>query len=308
MKQEFEIVAHSGTNLNIFLVNLLYRTPHIHRDFEIGYVLEGTVDILTQHQSLSLKQGSFWVMNPLQGHELKADNPALLLSVQVSPAYFASYYPQIETLEFDSFVLDKKECASQYISLRNAFLQLGFIYFRKDAFYELKCASLLNEILQNLMESLDCRFVSEQERLSNRSRAKRIRSITDYIDLHYNQKLLLSDIARQEQLSLSYLSHFFKDCFGISFQDYLLRIRCENARRLLLLTDSSLLDICIACGFSDPKYFNGGFKKQYGYTPKEFRRVFQKDTALGRKELVLTTQEFLGEEASLRILEKHFRL
>lgn len=304
MKQEFEIVTHSGTNLNIFLVEMLYRAPHIHKDFEIGYVLDGKVEIFTQNQSLCLEQGSFWIMNPIQGHELKADNPALLLSAQVSPAFFASYYPQIENLEFHSFSINPEGNSSSYNPLRKAFHQLALEYFRKSPFYQLKCASLLNEVFQHLIQSLEYRFVTEQERLSLRSRAKRIRTITNYIDTHYTEKLLLSDIARQEQLSLSYLSHFFKDCFGIPFQDYLLRIRCENARRLLLLTDLSLLDICIACGFSDSKYFNSGFRRQYGLSPKEFRKQFQKDAGQKKEDSGVAAQEILGAEESLRVLER----
>ena len=63
-----------------------------------------------------------------------------------------------------------------------------------------------------------------------------MRKITHYIDEHYSEKLLLSDIARKEDLSLTYLSHFFKDYLGLPFQEYLAKIRCEKARQLLLLT------------------------------------------------------------------------
>ena len=34
MNQEFEIISHSQMNFKLFLVNMLYRTPHIHKDFE----------------------------------------------------------------------------------------------------------------------------------------------------------------------------------------------------------------------------------------------------------------------------------
>jgi len=43
MKQEYEVVTYNGTNFKIFLVNMLYRTPHIHKDFEIGYVMDGKI-------------------------------------------------------------------------------------------------------------------------------------------------------------------------------------------------------------------------------------------------------------------------
>ena len=41
MKQEFEMISHRAGDYKIFLVNLLYRTPHVHKDFEICLLLEG---------------------------------------------------------------------------------------------------------------------------------------------------------------------------------------------------------------------------------------------------------------------------
>ena len=54
--------------------------------------------------------------------------------------------------------------------------------------------------------------------------------------------MLLGDLAEEMGVSLYYLSHFFKENFGMPFQEYLSRLRCEKARHDLLMTDLSLLD------------------------------------------------------------------
>ena len=105
MKREYEIISHAETNFKVFVVNLLYRAPHIHKDFELGLVLDGNISILLPGQTLLLQPGDFWLINPFQSHEIKADKPALLLSLQVSSAFFAPYYPEIDHLEFISCVL-----------------------------------------------------------------------------------------------------------------------------------------------------------------------------------------------------------
>ena len=64
-------------------------------------------------------------------------------------------------------------------------------------------------------------LLSDKEKNASQSKASRMRKITHYIDEHYSEKLLLSDIARKEDLSLTYLSHFFKDYLGLPFQEYL---------------------------------------------------------------------------------------
>ena len=55
MNNEFEYIQHSNIgNLKIFLVSLVYRSPHIHSDLEICYVQDGEISITSQrHMSMS---------------------------------------------------------------------------------------------------------------------------------------------------------------------------------------------------------------------------------------------------------------
>ena len=135
-------------------------------------------------------------------------------------------------------------------------LRIAAAYFSPEETAPLRCAGLIHLFFSHLLTALPCSRVSEKERQSSVNRAQRIRTIVDYIDLHYGQKLLLTDLAGELGLTMNYLSAFFKSVFGMSFQAYVMKKRCEKARQLLLLTDFSLLDISIACGFSDVKYFN----------------------------------------------------
>lgn len=99
-----------------------------------------------------------------------------------------------------------------------------------------------------------------------------MQNILNHIEKHYTEKLLLSDISKLEGLSLHYLSHLFKKTLGISFQSYMKQLRFEKALNLLTETDSSILDICIASGFSDIKYLNQLSDEYFGCTPGQYRR------------------------------------
>ena len=46
-QDEYEIISHNNSNFHIFLVDLLYRTPHMHKDFEISLILDGSPTLLT---------------------------------------------------------------------------------------------------------------------------------------------------------------------------------------------------------------------------------------------------------------------
>ena len=111
-------------------------------------------------------------------------------------------------------------------------------------------------------------------------------------------------LAQELGVNVYYLSHFFREQFGLSFQEYVGKLRCEKARRELLLTNRSLLDISLACGFSSPKYFQRAFARQYGATPREYRRMAPRESEARQTPGVLTSQEFLSNEQSLSIVQR----
>lgn len=299
MKHEYEVISHDKTNYKIFVVSILYRTPHIHKDIEVNLLLNGTISLITPDSEQILQKGDVFVLNSFQRHELTAEHPATILSLQVSPSFFAGYFPQISSLDFTSPVLKGGDGR-----IRRDIINLALCHYEKKEWSELKCVGKINFLFVLLLKQMSYRITTEKERMSFNYQARRMQHITDYIDEHYCEKLLLSDIAKKEELSLSYISHFFKDFFGISFQDYLQKKSCEKARQLLLLTDRSLLDVCISCGFSDIKYFNRGFQKQFGCTPKKYRQNFLHEKLEVMQSSMLTTQEFLSDKTSLVILQK----
>lgn len=305
LRNEYEIITHNNSNFHIFLVNLLYRTPHIHKDFEISLVMDGTFLLITPAGQTRLKAGDFFVMNPFLSHELKAETPALILSLQVSSAFFTSFYPQIEQTEFETAVILSDNAPDTCNTIRSLLFQLAYTYYEKNDYAPLKCAALIHQLFYYLLHTQKHHSVPEKEKQAAMAKGSRIWDILRYTEGHYTEKILLSDIARRENLDLYYLSHFFKESVGMSFQNYVAKLRCEKARQLLITTDYSLLDISLICGFSDPKYFNKGFQAQYGCTPKAYRKNFRNAKLEPQQKSMLTTQEFLSDSASLVTLEKY---
>lgn len=300
-KEEYEVISHNSANFKVFLVNLLYRAPHSHKDFEIGLILEGIVDIITTDKKEHFSKNDIFLMNPYQAHELITNEPALILSIQVPPKFFEVYYPRMTYTSFVPFKLSNNSVANTK-EIQSLILDIAREYFIRNKYYEFKCAILINQLFYNFLNNVELTISSEQELKIKKEKGKRARRIMHYIDAHYTEKILLSDIASEEDLDLYYLSHFFKDSFGVSFQTYVNKLRCEHARHLLLVTDHSLLDICMECGFSDPKYFNKSFNELYGCTPKQYRKNFENLDLHKQQKSMLSTQEFLSDEASILTL------
>lgn len=87
----------------------------------------------------------------------------------------------------------------------------------------------------------------------------------------------LKDMMSMIDVTLSHLSYDIKETFGQTFQELLYYGKCAEAAKLLLGTDERIVDIALDCGFSDVKYLIKHFKKFFGHTPSEFRRLYRAD-------------------------------
>lgn len=87
-----------------------------------------------------------------------------------------------------------------------------------------------------------------------------------------HRNLTLEGIAQELDIHPVTLSRLFKQQTGENFVHFLIRRKLAYARELLEKTDQKIGDIAEEAGYVDHRYFSHLFKKEYGLTPKEYRR------------------------------------
>ena len=306
MASEFEIVPHTRLKyVTTFLVRLQARVTHIHRELEIGYVLDGEVSLRTEKQTVRLARGDLYLVNRMEPHEfISLGEGALLLAIQLSPKLMDGFLTPGTHYHYEGNANLHQQMISmpdQYDSLCSDCISLANSFLRRESGYEFSCFRLCGNIMYMLHTVLPWEEMSYEVYSAVKLRANRIIAITDYIDQNFQRKLLLSEIAERENLSMVYLSHFFKDMLGMPFQEYLNRKRFSYACQLLFTTDRTILDISLSSGFSDVRYFNQAFLNQYGCTPKEYRKGNSVQATQFRK-IQQDNQQFFPDEDALRIL------
>ncbi len=112
--------------------------------------------------------------------------------------------------------------------------------------------------------------------------SKPITQCIDYIYNHLHEPIHVKDLAMQVKLNESYLSTLFKKETGKSVSEYILSKRMEAAENMLKFSDYSYAEISAILAFSSQSHFIRVFRKQTGYTPKEYRnkffRIISRDT------------------------------
>ena len=92
-----------------------------------------------------------------------------------------------------------------------------------------------------------------------------------YLTDHYMDRIRIADIAEYIGVDRSHLSKCFHTEYGMSPQEYLLRLRMRKAAQLLEDTGESISGIARQCGYEDALAFTKIFRKHYGISPSAFR-------------------------------------
>ncbi len=97
-------------------------------------------------------------------------------------------------------------------------------------------------------------------------------AISNYLkDNLANSSLSIASVAGVMGFSEGYFGQLFKKMFSVSFREYLLHLRLEKSKVLLLSTDKKNYEISDAVGIQDPNYFSACFKRKYDMTTTEYR-------------------------------------
>ncbi len=102
-------------------------------------------------------------------------------------------------------------------------------------------------------------------------------SLITYIDEHLEEELSLDRLANEFYASKYYIAHIFKENFGISVHQYILKKRLSLCRDALL-SKRNISELCQLYGFTDYSSFYRAFKKEFGVSPKAFRDMQVGDT------------------------------
>ena len=108
--------------------------------------------------------------------------------------------------------------------------------------------------------------------VQNTGMMKRMKQLLQYIDLHYRETINNAVLMQVAACSESVLLRSFHKTVGISPMQYVMKVRMDHARRLLVTTDLKAGQIGKEVGYEDFSYFTKVFHRMTGMTPMEYRK------------------------------------
>lgn len=242
---------------------------HFHQNIEIIYVLEGKMEIWLETEKYKISKGNFILINSNRRHSLREIEKDLLFV-----RFRINYSVLTELLNMDRILFwcnSSYDKNSAYTQLKPLLDKILSRYYDKKNEGILRLSSLYYEVLYILITHF--LISSDDKRIKNQltSDNARIFEIQTYVEENYKKQLKLTDLAKQLYLSNAYLSKYIKKQFGISFKDYINKVRLFHAIDDLVYSDKRITQVALDNGFPTSAAFNKAFRAAYKITPSAYR-------------------------------------
>ena len=239
---------------------------HFHYCLEFIYMLDGTLKATISGEQYTVQKGQMLLISCCEPHSLEYSN-AVYYVLLLPHKYFSSY----------SLVLAKKSFMPKYIPDPSGIVLSVFRLFESIEDKKEPYDKIDNKRADGILKSL-CSILLETvlgtTALVDRSEAS-IQSVRviEYLYSHYREPITLQFLAKKFLCTQHKLSQDFRQTFGTSPRAFLNRLRAEEVCSCLQANaQMTLEELADASGFQSVQTLLRVFKKEYGCTPKEFKR------------------------------------
>ncbi len=241
---------------------------HSHGHYEIFFLLEGARRVFLEDEFFLLQKNSFIVLPPNCPHKMEG-GAYTRINLNIPPELLSDRQKRVLTrLEKKAVLLDGK-----YRALIHSLLDEACYVQSKNANGADEFLLPIAQTVVNFLSLQNGEFLHSDGKTPHRAKAPiEVLKAVHFINTHYAQPISLEQLSKMHFVSVTYLCNQFKKGTGYTIGEYVLKVRLENAKFLLINTAKSIAEIAELCGFSSANYFCLIFKRKIGIPPIQYRK------------------------------------
>lgn len=261
-------VQHKTGRLQMNLYESYIDAPyHWHDECEFICVTNGKCECIIDGKKIVVESGQVILINPGELHAVNSIDNGNFFAIVFHP--YMIFGTELNTFFSRNIIFKRIYKKNTYAdeSIISAIFRIRSTFYDRYFGFELFIKGLITEIFGIIYENKLYTLNSQKEVPV----LNQFAHIVEYIHIHFNEKILLDDVAIYSNLSKSYLIRLFKKNTGKTFSAYLNSYRIYKAKEMLDDGNGSILEISANCGFENVAYFIKIFKRITGTTPYKYR-------------------------------------
>lgn len=255
---------------------------HNHDYLEMMFVYSGQIVHEFKNETIVLKKGELLFMDMNVSHSIKAATENdVAINILIKREFFDTFF--LKQISYNNLITNfvvnaiySQDDKSQYMYFQsgenskiwNLIMEILLEFYEKrngvNTAIRAYMLLLFNELLRDYQKYLSKPIVGRID-------SAIVLELTSYIDEHY-KKVSLKEMAEFFNYNSDYLGKQIKKLTGESLKSMVKRKKLNEARRLLIHTDLSILEILNEINYSNISYFYKQFKSEYTLTPDEYRK------------------------------------
>ena len=232
---------------------------HFHSQLEIYFVDDGEMEVWVNNNRSILKAGEMSVALSYDAHCYQ------------TVSHSRSNFVIIPTYMCEEFIssFKGKRITNPFIRDKEAVKRIRECYdaLKKDTSNRIKTLGLIYLMLGLITESINYESTTEPIDASLSSK------LLFYINDNFKNDISLSSIASEFGYNSSYISRYFRSCFGIGINKYITTIRLKHAILLMNEKSNSITYCALESGFNSMRTFYRAFFEEFGCSPKEYINI-----------------------------------
>ena len=253
---------------------------HRHDFFEIAYVYRGSCINLMPESRLHMKQGDLILFNPNITHAIGtlSENDCVINIIIQKDIFKQTILSMQKSNDMMSGFLINYICDSQKM--------MDYIYFPCSPTYSVDpyINNLLDELTiqrpyyESMVQSSLIALITVLMCIYDSTHQQKGQQLMSNLITYINSNLTtvsLGELSEKFHYSESYISRKIHEYTGKSFSKILQESKLELVKRYLETSSTSMENIAHLIGYTDASYLHHVFKKQYGVSPSEYRKMSQ---------------------------------
>lgn len=242
--------------------------------FYLFYVLKNEMTVKLGASFEKVKEGQFLIVNRYTLGQCRSDQGCLVQVIQIDAERAAAFYPEIQDLIFKAETLRWKDRSDTFQSGRDQIFLSDCLNFIMEEEPQDKALSCQADFILSLL-CLEYTVFNDQLKYyqyMSIEKKDRLFHVLRYLRKDLHEKITLREAAQAAGVTPQHLSTLWKEVFGMSFMDYVMKLRLEQAEKRLFFSDMNITDLILDCGFSDRKSFYRNFHEMYGCSPSQWKQ------------------------------------